>query len=94
METLPISQVISFVQNPAFILLLIWVLKEILDFSRKKVSQYDNALKDNSQKLSELTIAIVTLQVKLDQLEKFTRVIPKLSDDIIAAHEKIRDLNH
>ncbi len=86
------KELLSLIQNPIFLLIGAWVMREFWTLSQKKASGYDDALKANNAKLTELTIAIVKLETRLESVDKALEILPKMRADIDASHSKIRDL--
>lgn len=79
-------QWMSLLSNPTFLFLVFWFLREMYALSKSKVS-------DINVKLSELTIAIVKLETRLESIQRLTDAVPKLIQDNAAFHEKVREMN-
>lgn len=88
-----ITEWFSLLSNPTFLLLFFWFLKEMYSLSKSKVGGFETAMKENSIKLSELTISLVRLETRLESFEKIMETVPKLRSDVDAAHSKIREIS-
>lgn len=69
--------------NPVAWVLVMWVVREIYNFFKKRDAEIIS-------KMSELTIAIVRLQTKLENIERMAYSVPKLEKDMNAIHSKFR----
>lgn len=88
------KEVISLIQNPAFLVIIAWAFREWWHASRKDSasmkSEHTLALKENTAKLMELTVSLVRLEVKIEIIEKLSEKIPEMTSDINALHAKVR----
>lgn len=91
METATPSQVLEFLLNPVTLIIVAWLIRELFTIYRQKGSALDLSIATLSEKIGLLSISIVRLETKLESLEHFAELIPKLQSDVSAAHEKIRD---
>lgn len=81
MDSIDPEKFIALLKNPIFLVMLGWLIKEIWMGSARL-----------SNKINELNLSMVRLETKIEAIEKFSESIPKLKDDITAAHDKIREL--
>ena len=92
LKTLPSPALIAIIIALAFMFKLVgqgigFIFTELWANRKAQVERHDLALSAN-------TMAIVKLQVQIEQLNEFLVVIPKLREDINFAHLKIRDLQN
>jgi hypothetical protein len=68
----------------AVILCLLWILNKVVDnwLSKSKLTD---------ETVAKLTLAVNSLEIRVDTLNKSMDILPKLQADINAAHEKIRE---
>lgn len=84
------------IKNPIFWLIVAWVLRELWgNWKVKRRSLEDKIntmIKENTNEMSKLTLAVTKLEVKIEQLDRLTSKIPDLLDSLNVAHERIRNI--
>lgn len=88
------NDLMGLLKNPAFILMAVWLFKEVWSNAKRKNLALDSTLKDLSDKINQLTIAVVKLEAQLQSIDKLVEIIPKMREDINASHDKIRSLGN
>ncbi len=66
---------------------LLWVFKEYWANNKEDAQRHSNALQAN-------TMAIIKLQVQIEQLTELLTIVPKLKADVDWAHLKLRELQN
>jgi hypothetical protein len=66
---------------------ILWIFKEYWNESKENSERHSNALQAN-------TMAIIKLQIQIEQLTELLTVVPKLREDVNYAHEKIREIQN
>jgi len=89
---LPPSALVILVVGLAFILKMIgtgiaWAFSEVWANRKAQMERHDIALSSN-------TMAIIKLQVQIEQLMELLGSIPKMKEDISYAHSKIREIQN
>lgn len=77
-------------KNPATWVVTAWILREIYRWFKKRNTDLEDYIKQNLTKMGELTIAIVRLETKLENIERIAYSVPKIEKDISALHSKFR----
>jgi len=70
----------------------VFALKELWQTFKSDKKEAKELLKDNTQATHQNTLAIVKLQVQLEQILKATESIPEIKNDLDHAHRMIRDM--
>lgn len=81
LKTIPIWALI------VVILLMGYILNGYWDDRKRQLDKRDEALEAN-------TLAIMKLQLQIEQLTNLLTIVPKLKADIDWAHDKIRDIEN
>jgi hypothetical protein len=81
---LTIQNINDLIHNPAIWLLCLWVSREIFHSWKEKGAAL-------SKSMAELTVAIVRLQTKIENLETIAYSVPKLKQDIDGLYRKMRE---
>ncbi len=95
------SQIMALVNNPISWILAAYVAKDVWKWAKRQGKTQDEALialnlklegalKENSQEMAKLTIAIVRLETRLEDLTKQSQEIPKMKRDIDVLFERGR----
>ncbi len=80
--------------NPAFLILIGWLLKDLLHSLRKDNSKIENSLQENSKRMEQLTLAILELKVKLEHVSAITTQVPEMKTDLRVIKSKLTGLVH
>lgn len=87
METLlTVDDINKLIHNPVTWVILAWAARELYRWLSK-------SNRELVTKMSELTIAIVRLETKLESIERVAYSIPKLEKDVSALHSKFRQFD-
>lgn len=103
MEFLDPRQLKEFIANPISWLLLIYVAKEFWSLAINKAkdthhlvseikSELAIAVKENSLKMHDLTMALTKLETRLEYVDSLVLEIPKIQSDIEVLNERVRNL--
>lgn len=91
METLlTVDDINKLIRNPVTWVVLVWIGRELWRLYREKGRELDKAIKENILKMGELTIAIVRLETKIENLEKLAGSVPKIQSDVNTLYSKLR----
>lgn len=93
----------DFIQNPITWLLAAWLIREVwsIGVQANKSKEEANksfktdvtgALKENSDRLATMTVALVKLESKFDSISQLALMVPKLAQDITILFERIKSL--
>lgn len=94
----------EFIQNPITWLICAWILREAWALAMKSAKEHQEAnkefkvdvtgaLKENSEKLATMTIALIKLESKLDSMSQLVMLVPKLTQDVSILFERIKLLS-
>lgn len=92
MEGINPIDLIALVKNPAFVVIAAWLAREMWQSHTKSKNGQDEAIKENTKKMQELTISIIKLETKLEHIYESLSSIPKMKEDINALHGRYRSL--
>lgn len=70
----------------------VFAIKELWQTIKSDKKEAKELLKENTSATNQNTIAIVKLQVQLEQIIKVTESIPEIKNDLDHAHRMIREL--
>jgi hypothetical protein len=96
--------ILSLVSNPLIYVILAWVVREaysIQQGSKKRQDEaitalkddYTKALKENSDRMNHLTIALVKLEGKLEGIDALAVAIPRIERDISVLYERVKTIS-
>lgn len=71
-----------------------YVLDAYLDRSKQSLIKNSETVKEQTQALTQNTLAITKLEIQLEQLVDLIKQVPKLKEDVRVAFTKIKELEN